>query len=179
MVTVSTSPQISPHRILSTLQAYRDAAALNTAIELDLFTRIAHGADTAATIAGEIGVPVRGIRLLCDYLASAGMLEKEDEQLKLTGDAYARFLDKEVPGISRRSRAHAAISIVVARLRTVDRIGTRGGSPRPRGSEVDCRSGLVRCSAWHLRSDRGRGGLRSNRELSCRTTAQVPEHWRR
>ena len=61
-----------PQRILSTLQAYRDAAVLNTAIELELFTRIAHGADTAHRIASELEVPERGIRLLCDSLGRRG-----------------------------------------------------------------------------------------------------------
>ncbi len=79
---------------MATLQGYRDAAALNTAIELELFTRIAHGTDSANKIAGELGIPVRGIRLLCEYLAAAGLLEKEDEQLKLTEDV-ALFLDKK------------------------------------------------------------------------------------
>jgi ubiquinone/menaquinone biosynthesis C-methylase UbiE len=91
----NTTGQIpTPKRILATLQAYRDAAALNTAIELDLFTRIAHGTDTASKIAAELAVPVRGIRLLCEYLAGAGLLEKEDEQLKLSEDV-ALFLDKK------------------------------------------------------------------------------------
>src|SRR5690349_5295044 len=89
---VSTSPQ----RILATLQAYRDAATLNTAIELDLFTRIAHGADTPGKIAAELRVPVRGIRLLCECLAGIGLIEKEDEQLKLSDDA-ALFLDQKSP----------------------------------------------------------------------------------
>jgi precorrin-6B methylase 2 len=93
---VSTSPVITPQRIMGTLQAYRDAAALNTAIELELFTRIAHGSDTASRIAAELDVPVRGIRLLCEYLAGSGLLEKEDEQLKLTGDV-ALYLDKTSP----------------------------------------------------------------------------------
>ncbi len=92
----SPSAQITPSRILATLQAYRDAAALNTAIELDLFTRIAHGTDTAGKIAAELDVPVRGIRLLCEYLANSGLLEKEDEQLKLSEDA-AMYLDKKSP----------------------------------------------------------------------------------
>jgi hypothetical protein len=97
MVTVSTSSQIpNPKRILATLQAYRDAAALNTAIEMELFTRIAHGTDTASKLAGELGVPVRGLRLLCEYLAGAGLLEKEDEHLKLPDDV-ALFLDKKSP----------------------------------------------------------------------------------
>jgi precorrin-6B methylase 2/predicted transcriptional regulator len=87
---------MTPQRILATLQAYRDSAALHTAIELDLFTRIAHGTDTAHKIASEMNIPVRGVRLLCEYLAAAGMLEKEDEQLKLTADG-AVFLDKKSP----------------------------------------------------------------------------------
>lgn len=93
---MSTSPQITPRRILATLQAYRDAAALNTAIELELFTRIAHGTDTAHKIANELDIPVRGVRLLCEYLASTGLIEKEDEQLRLTGDV-ALYLDKKSP----------------------------------------------------------------------------------
>jgi hypothetical protein len=86
----------SPDQIISTLQAYRDAAALHTAIDLDLFTRIAYGTDTASKIASEINVPVRGIRLLCENLAVAGLLEKEDEQLKLTPESAA-FLDRKSP----------------------------------------------------------------------------------
>lgn len=76
------------------LQGYRDAAAVNTAIELDLFTRIAHGNDTASKIASELSIPVRGVRLLCEYLAASGLLQKEDELLSLTPEA-ATFLDRK------------------------------------------------------------------------------------
>src|SRR5215467_6239385 len=96
MVKVSTSQPVTPQRILSTLQAYRDAAALHTAIELELFTRIAHGTDTAASLAEEIGIPVRGVRLLCEYLVSVGLLDKQDETLKLTDDVRL-YLDKKSP----------------------------------------------------------------------------------
>jgi precorrin-6B methylase 2 len=91
---VSTSPQMTSQRILATLQAYRDSAALQTAIELDLFTRIAHGTDTAHKIANELNIPVRGVRLLCEYLTAAGILQKEDEQLKVSADCAA-FLDRK------------------------------------------------------------------------------------
>jgi hypothetical protein len=84
----------TPDHILAILQSYRDAAALNTAIELDLFTRIARGADSAAKLAKELDVPARGVRLLCDYLATAGLLSEDHEQLTLAPDAAA-FLDKE------------------------------------------------------------------------------------
>jgi ubiquinone/menaquinone biosynthesis C-methylase UbiE len=92
----SSQTQASPQRILATLQAYRDAAVLNTAIELELFTRIAHGNDTANKLAAELSVPVRGIKLLCDYLASAGLIIKDGEGLKLPADT-AMFLDKRSP----------------------------------------------------------------------------------
>ena len=89
--------QVSPQRILSTLQAYRDAAALHTAIELDLFTRIAHSANTVSGLAAELGIPARGLGVLCDYLAGAGLLDKNDDELRLAEDA-AMFLDQLSPG---------------------------------------------------------------------------------
>lgn len=91
---MSTSPQTTPQRILATLQGYRDAAALKTAIDLELFTRIAHGSDTTGKLAAELGVPPRGLGLLCDYLVAAGLLEKEHEQFKVTGDV-GLYLDKK------------------------------------------------------------------------------------
>ena len=96
MVSLSLQPRVSPQRILFALQAYRDAAVLNTAIELELFTRIAHGADTVNKIAADLGVPLRGIRLLCDYLTGAGLIIDDGERLQLADDA-AMFLDKHSP----------------------------------------------------------------------------------
>jgi ubiquinone/menaquinone biosynthesis C-methylase UbiE len=95
-VSLSSQTQLSPQRILATLQAYRDAAVLNTAIELELFTRIAHGNDTVNKLAAELGVPVRGIQLVCDSLAAAGLIIKDGEGLQLAPDA-AMFLDKRSP----------------------------------------------------------------------------------
>jgi len=69
---------------------------LHAAIELDLFTRIAHGADTASKLAAEMEVPLNGIRLLCEFLTDAGLLDQADEQLKLTEDAAA-FLVRDSP----------------------------------------------------------------------------------
>lgn len=96
---VSTPPQsnqINPKRIVDTLLAYRNAAALNTAIELDLFTRIAHGTNTASKIAAELGIPVRSLRILCDFLVTTGLLLREDEEYGLAADV-AVYLDKKSP----------------------------------------------------------------------------------
>lgn len=92
----SSHPQVSAERILSTLQAYRGAAALHTAIELELFTRIAHGVDTANRIAAELGVPLPGVRILCNYLVAAGFLIRDGETLQLADDS-AIYLDKASP----------------------------------------------------------------------------------
>jgi hypothetical protein len=87
----------SPQRILDTLQAYREAAVLHTAIELELFTRIAHGMDTAYKVASSLELPVRGVKLVCESLAVSGFLIKEDDRYRLSEDA-AWFLDRKSAG---------------------------------------------------------------------------------
>jgi SAM-dependent methyltransferase len=86
-------PAVSPDRILNQLQAYRGAAALNSAIELDLFTRIAHGTDTAGKIAAELSIPVHGVACLCDFLVREEYLFRQLDRYSLAEDA-ARFLDR-------------------------------------------------------------------------------------
>jgi hypothetical protein len=45
------APPPTPERIFQTLTAYRQAAALRAAVELDIFSSIAAGDDTAARLA--------------------------------------------------------------------------------------------------------------------------------
>ena len=130
----SSQAQVPPERILSTLQAYRDAAALDTAIQLELFTRIAHGADTPGKIATELAVPVRGIRVLCNYLAAAGLLVKDGEQLQLAEDS-AIYLDKVSPSYI----GHAAGVLYSGPMRRwFDRLSEFvRGETRPQSSAAD------------------------------------------
>ena len=86
----------SPERIFDTLQAYQRTAALKAGIELDLFTAIADGADTAAAIAQRLGAPERGVRILSDYLTIAGLLTKSGNKYQLPPDTAA-FLSKKSP----------------------------------------------------------------------------------
>jgi hypothetical protein len=50
------------------LNAYQRTAALNAAIDLDLFTGIAEGRHTPSRLAAYCKGSERGVRILCDYL---------------------------------------------------------------------------------------------------------------
>jgi len=101
MATASPSPnptgaKPSPERIFSTLTAYQQTEALKTAIELDIFTKIAEGATDAASLSKTIGASERGTRILADYMAIFGFLTKQDGRYGLTQDA-AIFLNRKSP----------------------------------------------------------------------------------
>jgi 2-polyprenyl-3-methyl-5-hydroxy-6-metoxy-1,4-benzoquinol methylase len=89
--------QPSPALFFDTLNAHQRTKAIKTAIELDLFTAIARGNNSAADIASACGASERGTRILCDFLVINGFLTKEEGKYGLTQDS-AVFLDKESPG---------------------------------------------------------------------------------
>jgi 2-polyprenyl-3-methyl-5-hydroxy-6-metoxy-1,4-benzoquinol methylase len=93
---VETMP--SPDLFFETVFAFERTAALKTAIDLDVFTALAEGARTAPAIAAQCGAAERGIRILCNYLTTLGLLEKIDDAFGLT-PVSAAFL-------SKRSRAY-------------------------------------------------------------------------
>ena len=96
----SASPSIlaapSPLLFFRTITAYQQTAAIKAAIELDLFTAVAHGQQKIAEIARHAAAPQRGIRILCDYLVLLGFMTKQDDRYALTADS-ATFLDKRSP----------------------------------------------------------------------------------
>jgi ubiquinone/menaquinone biosynthesis C-methylase UbiE len=85
-----------PRIVLETLNAFQRTAALKAAIELDIFTSVGEGHDTAAKVAQECGVAERGARILCDYLTIIGLLGKKDGKYALTRDT-ATFLSRCSP----------------------------------------------------------------------------------
>lgn len=85
--------QPSPELLFDTINAYQRTAAIRAAIELDLFTVIAEGAQTSPEIATRCGASERGTRILCDYLVVRGFLTKEGPRYSLTPDS-AFFLDR-------------------------------------------------------------------------------------
>lgn len=86
----------SPELFFQTLWAYQRTAAIKTAVELDVFSAIHAGAETADAIAKQCAASERGTRILCDYLAIMGFLVKADDLYALTPDS-ATFLVKASP----------------------------------------------------------------------------------
>ena len=96
MTTAPGPANVTPERIFETLNAYQKTAALKTAIELDVFSAIADGATTHASIAKRCQSSERGIRILCDYLVINGFLIKNGQEYALADDS-AVFLNRRSP----------------------------------------------------------------------------------
>jgi SAM-dependent methyltransferase len=92
----ATTGRPTPERIFNTLNAYQQTAALRTAIELDVFSAIGAGANTAAALSAKTGAAEKGVRILCDYLTIQGFLAKEQGKYALTQES-AIFLDRKSP----------------------------------------------------------------------------------
>jgi hypothetical protein len=88
--------QPSPDPFIEAILGYQQTAAIKAAIELDLFSAIAQGKDTAETLGQATGAAVRGIRILCDYLTVQGHLGKQGQAYRLSPSA-ALFLDRGSP----------------------------------------------------------------------------------
>jgi hypothetical protein len=76
--------------------AYQKSAAMKTAVELELFTAIGDGPSPVDQIAARCKATPRGIRILCHYLASMGLLDKRGEAFALT-PVSAAYLSKSSP----------------------------------------------------------------------------------
>jgi SAM-dependent methyltransferase len=79
-----------------TINAYQNTAALKAAVDLGLFSAIGASPASAEEIAAKCQCPVRGIRILCDYLTILGFLTKDASRYALTQDS-AVFLDQNSP----------------------------------------------------------------------------------
>ena len=96
MTTAAPHQQPTPQRFFDTINAYQQTEAIKAAIELEVFTAIAEGDTTPATIAGRCNAAERGVRILCDFLTIHGFLTKEDSHYGLAPDS-ALFLDGQSP----------------------------------------------------------------------------------
>jgi hypothetical protein len=132
MTTARNSP--SPDIVFGTLFAYQGTAALRTAIELELFTGIDEGAGTVPALAKRCRASERGVRILCDFLSSAGFLAKSEGNYTLTPDSAA-FLSQRSPaylGTTARFLLQPKV------MRTFDNLTDavrRGGVP-PSGENI-------------------------------------------
>ena len=87
---------VSPDLFIDAVLAFQQTAAIKAAIELDLFSQVAKGNNTAEGLGKGTGAAVRGIRILCDYLTARGHLEKQGDEYRLT-PSTAVFLDRSSP----------------------------------------------------------------------------------
>jgi ubiquinone/menaquinone biosynthesis C-methylase UbiE len=84
----------TPQLFFDTITAFQRSAAMKSAVELDIFTKIAEGNKTAAAIAETCGgASTRGVRILCDVMTVLGFLKKENNQYDLTEES-ALFLNR-------------------------------------------------------------------------------------
>jgi SAM-dependent methyltransferase len=93
MTTVATP---SAEIVFDTLFAYQRSAALKAALDLDLFTAIDEGATTPKALATRCAASERGVRILCDYLTTIGLLRKSNASYVVTPDSGA-FLSQRSP----------------------------------------------------------------------------------
>lgn len=130
------STPVTPERIFQIMSAYQQSAALKSAIELEIFTKIAEGNKTAAEIAQASETAERGIRILCDTMTVMGFLTKTDGKYDLNetsntflnrhspaylGDAiFFMMSDKQLEGFSNLTQAVRNGGSVVTEEGSVD-----------------------------------------------------------
>ncbi len=93
---ISQATPLTPAIVFENVQAFQRTFALKAAIELDVFRAVGEGRGDVASIARHASASERGIRILCDYLVVAGLLEKVDGRYRHT-PASAAFLDPTSP----------------------------------------------------------------------------------
>lgn len=90
------SHPVTPDKILQTGLAFWASKTLLSAIEMGVFTELAHGPEAFATLCGRLGLHPRAARDFLDALTALGFLQR-------TGDTYANtpdtdfFLDRKKP----------------------------------------------------------------------------------
>ena len=90
------SQPLTPERILQTGLAFWPSKTLLSAIEMGVFTELAHGPEKFGVLSGRVGLHPRSARDFLDTLTALGFLQR-------TGDTYANtpetelFLDRKKP----------------------------------------------------------------------------------
>ncbi len=72
-----------PRSLMQIYMAMTGSRVLTAALQLDLFSRLAEGAETAADLAQSAGASERGTRMLLDGLCALGLLAKQDGNYQL------------------------------------------------------------------------------------------------
>ncbi|MCA1562387.1 MAG: methyltransferase domain-containing protein [Acidobacteria bacterium] len=126
--------QPSAEIVFDTLFAYQRSAALKSAIDLDVFTVIDAGDRTTSAIAARCGAAERGIRILCDYLSTIGLLTKSAGTYELTPESAA-FLSKRSPAYLGTTARFLLRPELKSNFDNLTEAVRRGGVP-PSGEDI-------------------------------------------
>jgi precorrin-6B methylase 2 len=129
----TTAPSIS--RVFDAFTGYQRSAAMRAAIDLDLFTAIAAGADTVPALAARCEAAERGVRALANRLVVDGFLVKEGERYRLGPDAAA-FLDRNSPAYIGSMVTFMTSSTIRAGFDALTEAVRRGGTAIDAGGTV-------------------------------------------
>jgi predicted nicotinamide N-methyase len=87
-------PRLDTTRLQKIAQAYWESAALMAAVELEVFTAIARGQDTIATVAQAVDISERNAERLLTALVAMTLLDRNGERFSSAPDVE-RFLVKD------------------------------------------------------------------------------------
>lgn len=125
----------TPERIFNTMTAFQETEALKAAIELDIFTAIADGANTPALLAAKTGAAERGVRILCDYFSIKEFLIKKDAQYALTQES-AIFLNRHSPACACSMIQFVASPDIRRNFATLTEAVRKGGTATDAGDNT-------------------------------------------
>jgi SAM-dependent methyltransferase len=109
------------------LTGYQQTAALKAGVDLDLFTAIGEGVDRVPALAKRCAASERGVRILCDHLAVAGLLTHDGDRYGLRATAAA-FLDRRSPAFVGSATTFIASHHVVDAFSALTDAVRRGGT---------------------------------------------------
>jgi SAM-dependent methyltransferase len=116
--------------LFATLSAYQRSGAFKAAIDLDLFTAIGEGNDSTAALASRCRAAERGIRVLCDTLATMGLLTKKDGRYALARGADALLDRRSATYVGSAATFVASPQLMEPFMRVADAV-RRGGTVIP------------------------------------------------
>lgn len=120
----------NPAALFMMLNAYQQTAALKGAIDLELFTAIGEANHTPEKIAQRCGASARGVRILCDYLATFGLLAKREGGYELTASSAA-FLDRRSPAYLGGATEFLLSEQITGNFKDVAALVRHGGTLMP------------------------------------------------
>jgi ubiquinone/menaquinone biosynthesis C-methylase UbiE len=120
-------PAPDPGMIFQAMNAYQVSFALKGAIELDLFTAMAEGANTVPALAARCKASEKGVRVLCDFLTVTGFLEKDQATYSLSRNSEV-FLNRKSPAYLGSAIHFLTHDFQLDRFRDMAAVVRKGGT---------------------------------------------------